>query len=157
MIFALNLPESVFLVNNRKSEHHLWILHIWISLGTKFKLKIKFLIFWTKFVHKEFFRWKWTEVNITIKFYILKLVKVPNLSLICQFWFLKLNLNKKVFLVKKRKRKHTIAFYIFQLPWAPNLTPHKKFWSLEKNLSNTSILNRRWKMWTLLLNSVYSS
>ena len=41
------------LVKNRKSEHHQWILlHIGISLSTKFLLKLKILIFLTKFVQK---------------------------------------------------------------------------------------------------------
>ena len=31
-------PKSFFLVSNRKSEHHQWILHIQTSLGTKFQL-----------------------------------------------------------------------------------------------------------------------
>ena len=37
--FGPNLPKKVFPVKNRKSEHHHGILHIWISLGTKFQLK----------------------------------------------------------------------------------------------------------------------
>ena len=38
-------PKNVFSVWNRKSEHHHWILHIRISLGTKFQLKLTILIF----------------------------------------------------------------------------------------------------------------
>ena len=32
-------PRRIFMVKNRKSEHHHWILHIQINLGTKFQLK----------------------------------------------------------------------------------------------------------------------
>ena len=39
-------------VKNGKSEHHHCILHIGISLGTKFQLKLTNLIFWTKFAQK---------------------------------------------------------------------------------------------------------
>ena len=36
--FWPNFPKKVFPVKNRKSGHHNGILHIWISLGTKFQL-----------------------------------------------------------------------------------------------------------------------
>ena len=41
--------KRVLPVEHRKSEHHHWILHIWISLGIKFQLKLTILSFWTKF------------------------------------------------------------------------------------------------------------
>ena len=48
-------PRRVFPVENRKSEHHHWILHIWISLGTKFQLKLTILIFfWPIYLKREF-------------------------------------------------------------------------------------------------------
>ena len=37
-----------------KSQLHFWILLIWISLDTKFQLKLTILIFWTKFTHGVF-------------------------------------------------------------------------------------------------------
>ena len=63
--FGPNLPKKVFPVKNWKSEHHHWILHIQISLGTKFQLKLTILIFLTRFTQKGFF-WSETEkVNTT--------------------------------------------------------------------------------------------
>ena len=56
--FGPNLPKKVFPVKNRKSEHHHGILHIWISLGTKFQLKLIILSFWTKFTQKMYFQSK---------------------------------------------------------------------------------------------------
>ena len=56
--FGPNLPKKVFPVENRKSEHHHGILHIWISLGTKFQLKLIILSFWTKFTQKRYFQLK---------------------------------------------------------------------------------------------------
>ena len=53
--FGPNLPKKVFPVENRKSEHHHGILHIWISLGTKFQLKLIILSFWIKFTQKRVF------------------------------------------------------------------------------------------------------
>ena len=47
-------PKKVFPVKNRKSEHQHWILHIRISLDTKFQLKLKILIFWTKFAQEGY-------------------------------------------------------------------------------------------------------
>ena len=44
--------KRVFLVQNRKSSHHNWILHIRLRLGSKFQLKLTILIFWTKFAEK---------------------------------------------------------------------------------------------------------
>ena len=53
--FGPNLSKKVFPVKNKKSEHHHGILHIWISLGTKFQLKLTILTFWTKFTQKKIF------------------------------------------------------------------------------------------------------
>ena len=58
LFFGPNLPKKVFPVKNRKSEHNHGILHIWISLGTKFQLKLIILSFWTKFTQKRYFQLK---------------------------------------------------------------------------------------------------
>ena len=47
--FGSNLAKRVFPVANRKSHYHHGILHIWISLGTKFQLKLIISSFWTNF------------------------------------------------------------------------------------------------------------
>ena len=57
-IFRLNLPKKVFSVENIKSGHHHRILHIWISLGTKFQHKLIILSFWTKFTQKRYLQLK---------------------------------------------------------------------------------------------------
>ena len=82
----------MFLVWNRKNEQRHWILYIWISLGTKFQLKLTILIFWTKFAHKKCFWSKREKVNSPIEFCIFELVLVRNFSLKWQFV---LNLPKK--------------------------------------------------------------
>ena len=56
--FGSNLPKKVFPVNNRKSEYHHRILGIWISLGTKFQLKLIILSFWSKVIQKRYFQLK---------------------------------------------------------------------------------------------------
>ena len=55
-IRAYPMTTLVFPVKNGKIEHHHWILHIPICLGTKFQIKLTILIFWTKFVQKGYFR-----------------------------------------------------------------------------------------------------
>ena len=54
--FGPNLPKKAFAVKNRKSEHHHGILHILISLVTKFQLKLIILSSWTKFTQKDCFQ-----------------------------------------------------------------------------------------------------
>ena len=54
-------PKRVFPFKNGKSEHHHWIVHIRICLGTKFHLKLTLLIIWTKFVKKGYFWYKAEE------------------------------------------------------------------------------------------------
>ena len=40
-------PKWAFWVENRKSEHYYWVLHIRISVHTKFQLKLTTSSFWT--------------------------------------------------------------------------------------------------------------
>ena len=40
-------PKWAFWVENRKSEHYCWVLHIRISVHTKFQLKLTTSSFWT--------------------------------------------------------------------------------------------------------------
>ena len=47
-------PKRVFLVQNRQSSYHNWILHIRLRLGSKFQLKMTILIFWKKFAQNWF-------------------------------------------------------------------------------------------------------
>ena len=56
--FGSNLPKKLFPVEKKKSEHHHGILHIWISLSTKFQRKLIILSFWTKFTPKMYLQLK---------------------------------------------------------------------------------------------------
>ena len=67
--FGPNLHKNIFLVKNWKSEHHHWIPHIQISLGTKFQLKLTILIFSTRFAQKGFFWCKTEKANTTYFLY----------------------------------------------------------------------------------------
>ena len=69
-----NLIKKSIFGQNEKSEHHHWILDIWISLSTKFSLKLEMFIFWIKFTPKGYFRLKMGKVNISVEFCISDLV-----------------------------------------------------------------------------------
>ena len=49
-----------FTANSKRERHHDWILHIQISLGTKFQLKLEIL---TQFVQKGYFRSKTENIE----------------------------------------------------------------------------------------------
>ena len=72
--FRPNLPKKGVSCLKQKSENHHWILHIPINRGNKFQLKLTILISWTKFGQNEEFQSETNKVNITITFYIFKLV-----------------------------------------------------------------------------------
>ena len=88
--FGANLPKKVFPVKNIKSEHHHGIMHIWISLDTKFQLKLIMFSFWTEFSQKRYFQLKTEQavqalqefafcvvnVNSTVVENILKISKI---------------------------------------------------------------------------------
>ena len=101
-------PKTVFPLENRKNEHHHWIMHIEISLSTIFQLKLIILIFWTKLNPKGYFWLKIEKMNTTIKFCIFELVEVPDFSSNWQFWIFGPNLPKKGISHWKWKHHHLI-------------------------------------------------
>ena len=109
------------MVKNRKSYHHRWIVHIQISLGTKFQLKLTILIFWTKFAPKMVFSVEngkseqhhqilHIRINIDTKFQL----KLSILIFWTKFF------QKGFFWWKTKKVNITIEFFIFELVWTPN-------------------------------------
>ena len=93
-------------------QNHNPILHIQISVSSKFQLQQTILIFWKNFSKKRYFWPKQEKNNITIEFFIFKLVQVSNFSLNWQICFLFLFcLPKKVILgLKKIKWKSPSNF-----------------------------------------------
>ena len=55
-------------------QHHHWLMHMRITLGTKLQFKLTILNFWTKFAQKWYFQSKAENMNITIKLCIFELV-----------------------------------------------------------------------------------
>ena len=90
--------KRLFPIENRKSELHYWILHIWISAGTKYQLRLTILIFWTKFTQTWYF-WLKTEKSGHNDF-----------SLSWRFWFLDQICPKKLFQLKLEKSTLNSAY-----------------------------------------------
>ena len=65
--FGLSLLKRSNSSQKRKSEHHQWILHIRISIATKFQLKLIIWIFLTKFTQKGNFRWKTEKSHLCVR------------------------------------------------------------------------------------------
>ena len=83
------MPKKGISSLNQKKEYNDWVLHIQISLHTKFQFKLTILMFWTNFTKKEHMWWpilekKWTNYEFCI-------------FEIC---------HKRVFPVKNRKSEH---------------------------------------------------
>ena len=87
--FGPNLPKKVFPVENRKSEYHHGILHIWISLGTKFQLKLIILSFWTKFTQKRYFQSKTEQAVEGLQAFAFYVVNVNSTAIFKHFEELK--------------------------------------------------------------------
>ena len=107
----MEIPNGPFVQNlqfkHSKNEQHHWLLHIRISLGITFQLKLKILIFWTKFSQKGCFRFKTGKVNTTIEFWILYIrIFVPNFSLNYSFNFVHQIYSKRIFPIKSKKSEH---------------------------------------------------
>ena len=74
-----------------KRQNHHPILHIQISVSSKFQLQQTILIFWKKFSKKDTSGLNRKKNNIASEFFIFKLVEVSNFSLnwkICFLFFL---------------------------------------------------------------------
>ena len=67
-------------VENRKSEHHYWILNTWISLGTKFQFHL-IIYFLDKICPKRALLVENKKMNIIVKLCIFEYVLVSNFNL----------------------------------------------------------------------------
>ena len=95
---------SIFLVENKKSVQHHWILSRIIQGVKLFQIKLTVLIFWIKFTQKGYFWSKAKKMNSAIEFFIFELDSLTNFSLNWQFWFLVPNLTKRGISGLKQKK-----------------------------------------------------
>ena len=143
------MNKKLFPIEKWKSEHHYWILRVWISQGTKFHLKVTILIFSTKFSQRVSGQ-NWKKLNDLWTPYISNFY-VPNLSFndkICC---------KRVFPVKNRKSEHTTKFCIFKLVLLPILSLNWQFWFSGPNLPKKDISSLHQKKWTPPINFACSN
>ena len=68
-----------------KKENHLLILHIRISLGSKFQLEETILILQNNFPKHGYFSGKTEKINVIPELFIFELVYVSNFTLNNQF------------------------------------------------------------------------
>ena len=125
LIFWNSFPKQGILPSeNRKNEHHNWILHIQISLGIKFYFEQIVLSFMTKFAQNKYLYSKtksqhdhWIlhiQISVGTKFQL----KVKILIFCTKF------AQKGYFQSKMEKFNITIAFCIFELLWVQNFMVH---------------------------------
>ena len=107
-------PKKVFSVQNEKSEHHHWILHIRI---TKFQLKLTILIFWTKLAKKGYFQSKWEKVSTAKEFQFIFGTKFQLELKILTFWTK--FAQKGYFWSQTKEVNITIEFYTIELVQVP--------------------------------------
>ena len=120
-IFGTKFTKSRYFRSKAKSEHHHWILHIWIRLGTEFQHKLTILIFWTTFAQKGYFQSKTEKVNTITDFCKTKLVYVPHFSWNWQFLFCRTkSAQRGYFQSKKEKVNISTEFCIFIFLWCCN-------------------------------------
>ena len=111
MNFWTKLTQKGYFRSKQNENQH-WVLHIRINLGSKLYLQQ----FWDmeQISKKGYFQSKTGQINITIKFFVFKLVFVPIFSSNWQFWFFGPNLPKKG------------ISSIKQVKWTPPLILHIK-------------------------------
>ena len=104
-------PRKILMVKNRKIEHHHFIPHIQVSLGTKFQLKLTILIFIDQIYRLK--QKKWTPHIFYIILHI-QISLVRNFSSNWQFYFLDQICTKRCFRSKTEKVNIIIEFRILK-------------------------------------------
>ena len=102
-------------------------------IATKFHLKMTLLNFWIKLTQKGYFRTK--KMEITIEFYIFKLIQILNFSFNKQFGFLK-QISKKIYTSGQKHKKMNMRLQFFE----PNFPKRLPIFSL-KQIKQTPPLN----------------
>ena len=153
----LNITLSrQFWISGPNSAHQYWILHVWISLGTEFRLKLTISNFWTKFTPKKVFKvknGKSEHLHWCLHIRISPATKLQLKLTILNFW-VKFAL-KGYFQCKMERVNGTTESCIFELFYVPNFNLKWKFWFFGPNLSKESIAGLKQKMWKPTLNSPY--
>ena len=152
----LNPKKFISSLKQKKSEHHHWILHIWINWSNKYQLKLTILIFWSNLSPKGYFLSK-TEKSDHHYWILHILISVGTkfqLKLAILTFSTKIT-QKGYFQCKVENVNTTIESYMFNLVWAPNFSLNWQLWFFEPNLPKKSIFSLKQKKWTSPLNYAY--
>ena len=141
------------------NEHYHRILHVQISLDSKFLLHQTIFIFGTNFQRKMYFQSKIQKNEHHYWFLHIRISLNTNFQLKLTnaiFWtkFVKIS---SYFQSKTDKRDTTIELCIFELVFVSNFTLNKQFWIVRPNLLKKDIFGQEQKRWTSSLNSIYSN
>ena len=151
-------PKRVFRVKNEKIEQHHWILHIRISLATKFYLKLIILTFWTKFAQKGHFqsKTKWGNVTNELGIRISLGIKFQHKLVILTF---RIKFAQKGYFRSKTEKVNTaIDFCIFELfELVSSFTLNWQFWLYGPNFPKNWISSQHQKKCTAPLTFAYST
>ena len=152
------MPEKGISGLKQKSGHHYWILHIQISLGTKFKLKLTIFgslyqiypkrIFPVWSIKSEYLHW-----ILHIRFSLGTKFQLKLTTLI--FWTK--SVQKRYFQSSTEIVNATIELWVFKLVKATNLILNWQPWFFGPTLSKIGISDLEEKRWTWPLNSTYSN
>ena len=144
-------PKRIFPAENGESEHYNWILHIQISLSTKFQLKLTILIFRPNLPKKGICgrkqKKKWISPLNCAYF------NQSYFNLNRRFWFFFDQIcPKRIFPVENRKSEHH--------HWIQHICINLGKVSAETffgpSLHKKSIFDRKQKKWTSTLNCAYA-
>ena len=130
-------PKRVVPVQKRKNKWR-WILHIWISLCTKFHLKQTNLNFWTKFAQKgclwtktkkhltslsdsAYSSYTWSQISAYTNNFDFSRPNLENIRLYTKYqlvlaiFFRSKSIQKRYFSYKAETRNVTIKFSMFEI------------------------------------------
>ena len=139
------MPNKVFPVNNWKIKHPYWILHIWISLGTKFQFKLTILFFWPNLQNKvlPINNWKIDHPYWVLHFWISAGTKFQLKLTILIFWTK--FAQKGYFQSKSEKMNTTNKFCIFKSVYIPNFSLNWQFYFFWPDLPKKLFPIEKWK------------
>ena len=150
--------KSVFPIKNRKNKHHHWILHIWISLGTKFQLKTDHFDFLDQICPKRVFpvKNKKSEHHHWILHVPISAGTKFQLKLII-FYLLDRIWTKRIFPFKNKKRdQHHLILHI-RISLGTKFQLQLIILTFGPNLPKKHSSDQKQKKWTSPLNSAYSN
>ena len=106
MIWDQFFQKICFLSKTEKNKHQR-ILHLGISLETKFYLNKAISNLWPKFAQKGYFRSKLEKVTIIIEFSIIELILNTSFNLNRRFWM------KLLITPKQRQMNEILGVFLF--------------------------------------------